>query len=451
MFTVVKKEDILIDEGFFNPLEGKYFERLVESIKECGLLNPIVVKREGNKYRIIDGRNRFRAICTLGIDEIPVYIVNVNYNEDTIYQYDSELCRRHLDTEEIERKWIHERQKYFDTVKKSVKRKILGILGVEETETIRGFLDSLTLRQLLELKTQLQSVSTFPKFMNTLAKHVLSQVKSIAEVNGVKEEIEKVSNQYYLKQIDELRNQLKEKEESLLELEIKLNEMVKEKEQLEEQLDTIRKATQKKLEDLAKKLAEEKDRQIKELEQEIIKLKAQQAPAEALEKLVSEFEERYKKAITEIEEKHQKEEAEYRSRISELQTEILNLRNVLQSEKESKEKLEKDLQFIIAERERIRDKLNDLSKAYREVTSERALLNQIKALREHLHLTLQIAYNLISFDPDYISQIKHAWKDVKGLYRELEEYIEKTVIPAGTPRQEQTIDQNVQEERKKSS
>jgi len=435
MLTIIKKEDVIIDEGFFEPLPERQLGRLTSSIKECGLLNPIVVRKEGDKYRIVDGRNRFRVLCALGVEEIPAYIINVEYTEDTVYQYDVELCRRHLSDEEIERKWVHERQNYFNTIKKAIKRKVLSTLGVEETETIKDFLDSLTLKQLLELQKQLQSVSAFPKFLNALAKHTLSQIKSVAEINGSREEIERISNQYYQKQIEEFQNQLKEKEETLLELEMKLNEIMQEKKQLEEQLDTIRKATQKKLEELAKKFAEEKDKRIKELEQEIIKLRAQQAPSEALKKLADEFEEKYKKTVAEIKEKYQKEEAEYRAKINELQTTILNLQKILQNERESREKLEKDIQFINAEKERIRERFNNLYEMYKEVTSEKALLNQLKALRGQLKFVLQVAYSLDSFNQDYISQIKHTWEEVEGIYNELKDYMKKKIIPSERPSQ----------------
>lgn len=437
MLLIVKKDEIIIDEGFFEPLPEDQFERLVASIKECGLLNPIVVKKEENKYKIIDGRNRYRALCALGIEEIPVYVLNTLHTEDTIYQYDVELCRRHLNKEDIERKWQHERENYFNSIKKTIKRKILTALNMEETETLKNFLDSLTLQQLLNLHSQLQSLSAFPKFINTLAKHILSQVKTVAEANGVKEEIEKASNLFFQKQIEELQTQLKEKEETLLELEMRLEETIKAKNQLEKDYDIVRKASQKKLEELAKKLTEEKEEQIKALEQEILKLKAQQAPPEAIKKLTEEFEKKHIKALNEIKEKYQKEEAEYRSKINELQTEILNMKKILQEEKETKDKLKKDLQFAIAEREKIRDKLNDLLATYKELTSEKVLLNQLKTLREQLHLTLQLAYNLTSLDSTQLLQVKTIWTDIKGVYKELEDYIEKTVLLSAETKKEQ--------------
>ena len=49
-------------------------QQLTESIRQYGLLQPILVKKEGNKYRIIAGERRFRAAKNAGLKEIPVLI-----------------------------------------------------------------------------------------------------------------------------------------------------------------------------------------------------------------------------------------------------------------------------------------------------------------------------------------------------------------------------------------
>ena len=49
-------------------------QQLTESIRQYGLLQPVLVKREGNKYRIIAGERRFRAAKKAGLKEIPVLI-----------------------------------------------------------------------------------------------------------------------------------------------------------------------------------------------------------------------------------------------------------------------------------------------------------------------------------------------------------------------------------------
>ncbi|GMO60400.1 MAG: ParB/RepB/Spo0J family partition protein [Rickettsiales bacterium] len=76
----VKKEEILISNIVPNPYQPrKTFDEqelseLAESIKQNGLLQPIVVRKKDNKYEIIAGERRFRACQNLGFKEIPVII-----------------------------------------------------------------------------------------------------------------------------------------------------------------------------------------------------------------------------------------------------------------------------------------------------------------------------------------------------------------------------------------
>lgn len=49
-------------------------ERLVESINENGLLQPVVVRRVGEKYELIVGERRWRAAQQLGLDKLPAIV-----------------------------------------------------------------------------------------------------------------------------------------------------------------------------------------------------------------------------------------------------------------------------------------------------------------------------------------------------------------------------------------
>jgi ParB family chromosome partitioning protein len=55
---------------------------LAESIKNQGLLQPIVLRKNGNRYEIISGERRFRAFQYLRKDTVPCYVRgNVSDNE----------------------------------------------------------------------------------------------------------------------------------------------------------------------------------------------------------------------------------------------------------------------------------------------------------------------------------------------------------------------------------
>ena len=55
-------------------------ERLAElasSIKEKGVVQPVLVRKDGDKYELIAGERRLRAVTSLGMDTIPAIVKDV--------------------------------------------------------------------------------------------------------------------------------------------------------------------------------------------------------------------------------------------------------------------------------------------------------------------------------------------------------------------------------------
>ncbi len=79
-----KVEQISITEIKPNPYQPrKVFEidalnELAESIKEHGVLQPIILRRKGSKYEIVVGERRFRASQLAKLEEIPAVIRELN-------------------------------------------------------------------------------------------------------------------------------------------------------------------------------------------------------------------------------------------------------------------------------------------------------------------------------------------------------------------------------------
>ncbi len=48
---------------------------LKDSIKKHGIMNPIIVQKEGEKFLILDGERRFRAASDLKLKEIPIEVI----------------------------------------------------------------------------------------------------------------------------------------------------------------------------------------------------------------------------------------------------------------------------------------------------------------------------------------------------------------------------------------
>ena len=54
---------------------------LMNSIKEHGIINPIVVNRKGEKYMIIAGERRYRAAMMAGLEKVPVIVKDYTEKE----------------------------------------------------------------------------------------------------------------------------------------------------------------------------------------------------------------------------------------------------------------------------------------------------------------------------------------------------------------------------------
>lgn len=80
--------DIKIEEGQpRNFFDEEKLEELANSIKEVGQLQPIIVKKDGEKYQLISGERRYRAIKNKGTqDKISAVILDEDLTESTIHQ-----------------------------------------------------------------------------------------------------------------------------------------------------------------------------------------------------------------------------------------------------------------------------------------------------------------------------------------------------------------------------
>jgi len=58
-------------------------QELAESIKEHGLIQPIIVKKVGENYQIIAGERRWRACTDLGLDKIPAIVRDLDNKSQT--------------------------------------------------------------------------------------------------------------------------------------------------------------------------------------------------------------------------------------------------------------------------------------------------------------------------------------------------------------------------------
>ncbi len=94
--------NISIDKILANPNQPRKtfneetIEELAESIKEHGVLSPIIVRPLGEKYEIIAGERRFKAAAMNGLKEIPAIIKKVTNNDAKIISLIENIQREDL-------------------------------------------------------------------------------------------------------------------------------------------------------------------------------------------------------------------------------------------------------------------------------------------------------------------------------------------------------------------
>ena len=71
-------------------------EDLANSIKEKGVIQPLLVKKVGNDYQLIAGERRLRAAKRAGVTKVPVIVKNVSDAEQLEYALIENLQRENL-------------------------------------------------------------------------------------------------------------------------------------------------------------------------------------------------------------------------------------------------------------------------------------------------------------------------------------------------------------------
>lgn len=69
---------------------------LAQSIKDNGLLNPVIVRVKGDKYEMVSGHRRLKALELNGAEEVETYIKDLSDDEATIFMVDSNLQRERI-------------------------------------------------------------------------------------------------------------------------------------------------------------------------------------------------------------------------------------------------------------------------------------------------------------------------------------------------------------------
>lgn len=80
----------------FSVLDNNEMEKLVESIKDHGVQEPIMVRSKDDFYELLSGHRRTRAAALAGYSEIPAIVKIMTDDEATIYMVDANLHRENI-------------------------------------------------------------------------------------------------------------------------------------------------------------------------------------------------------------------------------------------------------------------------------------------------------------------------------------------------------------------
>ena len=98
-FKVLKTADLYpFPDNPFHVVEDEMLSELAESIKEFGIVTPIITrpKEDGDGYEIIAGQRRVRASELAGINTIPAFVLPLDRDRAIITLVDSNLQRENI-------------------------------------------------------------------------------------------------------------------------------------------------------------------------------------------------------------------------------------------------------------------------------------------------------------------------------------------------------------------
>ena len=80
----------------YKVIDNEEMDALAESIREHGIMTPLIVRRVGNGYEIISGHRRAHAAELAGLDTVPAIEMDMTKDEAAVALVDSNLHREHL-------------------------------------------------------------------------------------------------------------------------------------------------------------------------------------------------------------------------------------------------------------------------------------------------------------------------------------------------------------------
>ena len=87
------------EEVLFSLDDNDEMEMLIDSIKEFGVLQPIIVRKASYGYEVISGNRRLYAACMADYETVPAIVMDLTDEEAIAVMVDSNLHRNILPSE----------------------------------------------------------------------------------------------------------------------------------------------------------------------------------------------------------------------------------------------------------------------------------------------------------------------------------------------------------------
>jgi ParB family chromosome partitioning protein len=116
--------------------DDESLRELSENIKANGLIQPLVIHREGSHFVLLCGERRFRAMNLIKMDKAPCYVLEGKTEEELMAIQFSENSSR----EELHYIDKADGIYHYHVATKATERKIQADLGISKTEVHRGII-----------------------------------------------------------------------------------------------------------------------------------------------------------------------------------------------------------------------------------------------------------------------------------------------------------------------
>ena len=386
--AILKIDEIETTKQPINELSQEEKEDLKESIKRIGLLYPLVVTQNGDKYKILDGRTRFQILKQLKWNEVPCLIVQ---SEDDWMEkqlripYEVEIFRRHLS--------MNERKKYQRFLKEQLARPEV----IEEA--IHTIFSPRVAKKIEE--------TLLNKFDHGTVKRMLVSIKNLPEEKQL-EFLEKITpppSSREQEKIETLENRIKElkaeKEKMSIERDEERRQFVEElKAKVERELNKRKRELEARYKNYWEELDEDDRRRIME---------------EVRQRIYSE----YRKEIDDFNRKNSIMAKTIRNKdeeIKNLKEQVRSLKDQCKRATEEAEKYQGDIEYFA----RVLESLKGVDRLKKELSGILEELQSIKKLLIDLgeDYTMEIPKEGINEVMAMLKDISKTAREVEGLFRE---------------------------------